>query len=60
LTFSIKGIVEEQAGKFVCDLSKALNGIASAFQWLNGSNKWQLDSKTEKDSSNRCLLVEVP
>jgi len=30
-------------------LGKALNGIASTFEWLEyGSNRWQLDSKTEK------------
>jgi len=34
----------------VVSLGKALNGIASTFEWLNwdGSNRWQLDSKTEK------------
>jgi len=31
-------------------LGKALTGIASNFEWLaeTGSNRWQLDSKTEK------------
>jgi len=27
------------------------NGIASTFEWLAGSNKWQLDSKIEKVTS---------
>jgi len=35
----------------VVSLGKALNGIASAFEWLDWNNWWQLDSKTEKVSS---------
>jgi len=27
---------------------KARNGIVSTFEWLAGSNRWQLNSKTEK------------
>jgi len=29
-------------------LDKALNRIASTFKWLDGNNRRQLDSKTEK------------
>jgi len=32
-------------------LGKALNGIASTFEWLDWWNRWQLDSKTEKVTS---------
>jgi len=41
-------------------LGKALNGIASTFEWLNWyRNRWQLDSKTKKvlsPSPDRCSL----
>jgi len=41
--------VWRHAGKFACCvLSKALNGIASTFEWLDFSNRWQLDSKNKK------------
>jgi len=30
---------------------KALNGIASTFEWFTGSNWWQLVSKTKKVTS---------
>jgi len=32
-------------------LGKTLNEIASTFEWLGGSNRWQLDLKTEKFTS---------
>jgi len=35
------------ASSLVVSLGKALNGIASTFEWLD----WQLDSKTEKVTS---------
>jgi len=33
---------------FVVSLGKALNGIASIFNGETDSNRWQLDSKTER------------
>jgi len=32
-------------------LGKTLKGIASTYEWLTGSNTWQLDSKIEKVTS---------
>jgi len=29
-------------------LGKALNGIASTYEWIDDRNRWQFDSKTEK------------
>jgi len=29
-------------------LGKALNRIASTYEWIDGRNRWQFDSKTEK------------
>jgi len=39
-------------------LGKALYGIDSTFGWSDDSNRWQLDSKTEKVPL--LFLVEIP
>jgi len=40
------------ASSLVVSLGKALKEIASStFEWLDCSNKWQLDSKTAKFTS---------
>jgi len=33
-------------------LVKALNRIASTYEWIDGRNEWQFDSKTEKVSTS--------
>jgi len=52
LTQSIEGTGEDKrASSLVVSLDKALNGIAYTFEWLDwvvGSNRCLLDSKTEK------------
>jgi len=35
----------------VVSLGKALNEIASTFEWLDGSNRWLVDSKIETVTS---------
>jgi len=51
LTFSIKeGFCEDRpVSLLVVSLGKALYGIASiTYEWIDGRNRWQFDSKTEK------------
>jgi len=60
----MNSVENKTASSLVVSLSKALNGIVSTFEWLDishlvscqvklpsGSNRWQLDSKTEKVTS---------
>jgi len=37
--------------RLLCPWAKALSGIASILEWLDGNNRWQFDSKTEKVTS---------
>jgi len=42
---------DRPASSLVVSLDKAPKGIASTIEWLASSNRWQLDSKTEKVTS---------
>jgi len=39
---------DRTASSLVVSLGKALNGIAPTYEWIDGRNRLQFDSKTEK------------
>jgi len=51
LTFSIKeGLCEDRPASslVVSFMGKALNRIASTYEWIDGRNRWQFDLKAKK------------